>query len=1049
MSLPEHGIAKSAPCFLPNLPFEGGRRILSRFPTSPGRPPCSVGALLSGSDQKCAAPEVPDAGGDRKAGSSSRPGPSEGLFAHPSLSLNDRHPPERFPEEASEGLSLPGNGDGQVLRVRAIPSPPGERRRYRGETSMSGGHRESRPIPRTPSKNYSRLSAGPPSPMPEASPMMVQYRSVKDRYPDHLVLFRVGDFFETFEEDAGILSRELDVALTSRQVDGQGRRIPLAGIPYHSLEGHLARLVRKGWRVVICDQVEDPRTARGLVRREVTRVVTPGTVVEEGLLHGDRSNFLGAWREGSASEGSRAALVDVSTGQTRILEGLPADPVAAAGEIARLEPAEMLVPSEAVAAWKQALPTGRIEMAPEPIPGPDIPQAWKEAASSHPSWEPLLGTLAAYVRQTEPRLLDLLGPPRLFDGSGTLRLDPKTLRHLEVLAPRGASEQPPLTLLDSIRQTVTPAGGRTLEEWLRMPLARREPIQARQEVVRYFLDRPALREDLQELLSRLGDPSRVVSRIAARRASPRDVRRLGDSLRIISEVRDRLRSESDLPPRLRELGEEIHSESELAQRLERSLVREPPIVIGQGGALNPEAFPDLREVRDRESRAKDHLRELEREEAVRTGIRGLKVGYHQVFGYFFEVPHSQLDRVPSHWRRKQTLAQVERYGSDELTRWETEIRDSSAQGLDLERRLWEELLASVDARAPWIQASGRALGEIDALASFARTARERHWILPRLRTEPGCVIREGRHAILEQLLGPAYVPNDTELDPDRSRLLLLTGPNMAGKSTYMRQVGLIVLLAHCGSAVPARYAEIGLVSSLSTRMGFTDDIGRGKSSFMLEMSEVAEILARSDSRSLVLLDEVGRGTGTRDGLAVAWAVLKYLHDHTRSLTIVATHYHELATWVESLSAARSAHMAVFEREGKLEFLRTLLPGGSDRSYGVWVAELAGVPSPVVREARRTLGELEQSEVPPHPGTGPGSPSRRSRPARYTQALLVEDPLGAQARQLLSEISNLKLETLTPLEALRLLEEIQKKARGLGRDPATAEASPAWPPRAQE
>ena len=854
--------------------------------------------------------------------------------------------------------------------------------------------------------------------------MMAQYQAVKARYPGHLLLFRVGDFFETFGEDAAILSRDADVALTSRQMDGDGKRIPLAGVPYHTVEGYLARLIRKGHRVVICDQVEDPRTARGLVRREVTRIVTPGTAVEEGLLPGAANNFLVSWWE-DPIQGAVAALVDVSTGETFLREAGAGEAGELAREVAALEPVEVLLPPQdgpvPRAAWKVLLPRARIEDAPPPLPVDDLPASWKIPAGPEGGIRArALGALAAYVRGAQPRLFLVVRPPELRPRGERMRLDVKSLRHLEITEPMGGAGTPSPTLLDVLGKGITPQGTRTIEAWIRAPLSDVGAIRGRLNAVERLVAGGMDLVEVSHLLQGVGDISRLTTRIVTRRAGPRDLRALGQSLAHLKELQSAAARLASEDPLLAQILGRIGDLSPLSQTILESLPEDPPPSLAPGGVLRPERFPELAALDARLRTAKEALRELEEREARATGIKNLRVGFNQVFGYFFEVSRPQLGKVPlDRWQRKQTLAGAERFVSEELLRWETEVRAAEEEAHGLETRLWEELLAQVDAQAAPLRETSLALGELDALLTFAQIARDRHWVKPQINEGTGLRIREGRHPILERVLGHDFVPNDTDLSPDGTRLLVLTGPNMAGKSTYMRQVGLLVVLAHAGSFVPARYAEMGRVSSLATRMGFTDEIGKGKSSFMVEMSEVAEILRDADPRSLILLDEVGRGTSTSDGLALAWAIVHHLHDRVRARTIVATHYHQLAALAESLPAARNAHLAVKEERGEVVFLRTLLPGATDKSYGIHVAELAGVPAPVLQEARRVQRELEA------PGPSPGRGRTGNPPPRYTQAVLVEDPEVRRAREIAEELSRLDLDRLSPLEALQVLARLRR------------------------
>jgi len=659
-----------------------------------------------------------------------------------------------------------------------------------------------------------------------------------------------------------------------------------------------------------------------------------------------------------------------------------------------------------VRAWESTIPGARVVSAPKPLDLELLPAPWREVAGTSPVVAEALGIAASYVEKCEPRILPYLSAPLWRRPGERMALDIKTLRHLEVTEPMNPTGARTPTLLNVVNVAETNPGRRTVESWLKAPLADVNGIESRLQTVSMLLD---LRERLTLLRAKLrgiGDLSRLSSRVIARRASPRDLLNLGRSLRAAGDVKAFLdeANSSAGTPLVADILSRVAPETELAEELLRCVVEDPPANVEAGGALRPENFPALHEVHKRQEAARRSLVDLEGREAEATGIKNLKIGYTQVFGYYFEVTRTNQAKVPhDRWHRKQTLANSERYTSPEL-----------------------QELKRVEERAESIKNTSVAIGEIDALAAFASVARDKRWVRPKVHRGTAIKIREGRHPVLEEILGPRYVPNDTEIDGENVRLLLLTGPNMAGKSTYMRQVGLIVLLAQSGSFVPAKYAEIGIVSHLATRMGFTDEIGRGKSSFMVEMMEVAEILERCDSHSLVLLDEVGRGTGTSDGLSLAWAIIKYLHDKIRARTILATHYHQLAGMIEGLPAAMSAHLAVKEDGGRITFLRTLLPGATDKSYGIHVAELAGIPDPITRDARRALQELVGRESEPRPSSS--SSKGRAPSTRYTQGLLMQDSEGDEAKKLAEELGAIDVDTMTPVEALNKLHALSHKAR---------------------
>jgi DNA mismatch repair protein MutS len=856
------------------------------------------------------------------------------------------------------------------------------------------------------------------------TPLMEQYRAVCARYPGHLVLFRVGDFYETFGEDAKLLSRELEVVLTARSADAKGERTPMAGVPHHAVESYLGRLVRKGYRVALCDQVEDARFAKGLVKREVTRVVTPGTVLEDRILPGPEHNFLATVEVPAAGPGAWAA-VDITTGELfgGVVEAGGA--LALLRDLAAFSPREILVPAEATGGERGAdrllaseFPGARIDVAPPPRPAEAWPPMISAAAGSlAPPERAAVGRLVAYLEGTQPRLVPFLEPVGRAPGDRRMRLDAKTLRHLEITRPMDPDEASAPTLLSSWDETVTGPGRRTLSFWLRNPLADRAAIVARQDAVEALralgpgLDRP------REVLRHVADLSRIAARLAGRRVRPPELGALRSSLAALGELAKVLPGDA---PALAALQERLAPPRELVATLERALPEEMPATVEAGGLFRPGYRPELDAAWEAARSAERDVEELERREAASTGIKSLKIGYNQVFGYYFEVTRPHLARVPAHFHRKQTLSGVERYTSPELTEIEARLLGARDRGREAERELWEGFLRELEPEIPRLHRLARAVGELDVLLLFGRAARDRGLVRPIVDDSTVLQIRDGRHPVLDRTLHESYVPNDTELDGEGARLVVLTGPNMSGKSTYMRQVGLLVVLAQVGSFVPARFARIGLVSSLFTRMGFTDEIARGKSSFMVEMTEVAEILRSADARSLVLLDEVGRGTSTFDGLAIAWATLREIHDRLRCRTLLATHYHQLTELIASLSGAQNAHLAVREDGDDVVFLHRLVPGSTDRSYGLHVARLAGLPPTLLKEAEQLLRRLEAGGIPLAPG-GRGKPA----PVRYTQAILLsEDRREAPVPpdELRRALAALDPDRLTPLEALRWVTE---------------------------
>ncbi len=857
------------------------------------------------------------------------------------------------------------------------------------------------------------------------TPLLEQYEGVKAKFPGHLILFRVGDFYETFGDDARLLSRELDVVLTARAPDTRGERTPMAGVPHHAIDTYLGRLVRKGFKVALCDQVEDPRAARGLVKREVTRVVTPGTVVEESILGGPESSFLALGQLGSDGRGAYAA-VDVTTGEW--LAG-PADgpgPEGIVSALAALRPREILYHADGEAETelerhlRHEFPRARLE--PSPPPTTDaIPPALSEAPFDDPLAREGELRLASYLATTQPRLLSHVGRIDRGGGGPRLVLDAKTLRHLEVHRPMNPDDPAGPTLLEAWDETVTAVGRRTLAFWLTNPLADPGRIAARQSAVQALVDHPATLERLRGLLRGVADISRIASRVAGRRARPEELVVLRKSLEGTRSVAEELRT-SGLAAALGAMAERLEPPEGLVRLLRETLPEEIPHAAPAAEFFRPGHAPEVDGPRGEHSRALAELSELERREQATTGIKGLKVGYNQVFGYYFEVTRANLARVPPHFRRRQTVAQAERFVSEELDRLAERILAASEAAQEAAERRWESFLGEVEAFVAEVHRLSRAVGELDALADFAHLAVGRGYVRPTVDSSSELVVRDGRHPVLDRLLGEKFVPNDVELDAGTRRVLVLTGPNMSGKSTYMRTIGLLVLLAQAGAFLPARFARVGVVGRLFTRMGFTDEIGRGKSSFMVEMLEVAEILHRADARSLVLLDEVGRGTSTFDGLAIAWAILRHLHDVSRSRTVLATHYHQLTYLVAGLDGATNGHFAVQDRPQGIVFLHRLVPGATEKSYGVHVARLAGVPPSVLREAESLLAELEAGEF----GAARRGPSRKRVGPHYTQAVLLDASPPESPEPVAEEIARLALDELSDAELRARLSEIQRR-----------------------
>jgi DNA mismatch repair protein MutS len=853
----------------------------------------------------------------------------------------------------------------------------------------------------------------------DLTPVRRQYLQIKNQYPDTILFFRLGDFYETFDADAELIARELDIVLTSRPV-GKGQRVPLAGVPYHAADNYIARLIEKGYRVAVAEQLADPATVKGIVPRDVTRVITPGTVIEPELLDEKRQNYLAAW----ISDGQHVgfAYADVTTGEFAAthIESI----AAGEQELLRVMPRECLLPAvdekNPDSSVRPATGNALIHFTPFTAWRFEASQA-RQAVSDHfqvttlagfgldrnPLAVRAAGAIVQYLQETQAGVLAQFTSLRSYSTSEFMTLDPATRRNLELTDTlRGKEAARGVSLLGALDHARTAMGSRLLRAWLSQPLLDQSALEQRLDRVQVFFDEALLRAKVRELLKQVPDLERSVGRIISGHAAPRDLVAIRSALQIVPNL-----------ARVLELsqGWSLDSAPDVLDLLQRAIVDEP--ANSPPGVIQAGFSAELDGVQQASRTAKEWVANLERTEKERTGIKSLKVGYNKVFGYYIEVTHANTQAVPDNYIRKQTLTNAERYITPELKEYETLILNADDRLLEVEQRLIKEVCAQITARSTALLSTARALAQIDVASALAETAALNRYVRPTLTTENALHLVGGRHPVVEQALSETrFVPNDVIFDDD-ARILVITGPNMAGKSTYLRQVALIVLMAQIGSFVPADRAEIGLVDRIFTRIGAQDDIATGQSTFMVEMVETANILHHATARSLIVLDEIGRGTSTYDGLSIAWSVVEYIHNHPRlrAKTLFATHYHELIQLADHLPHVRNYNVAVAEEGDKVVFLHHIVPGGADRSYGIHVAQLAGLPKPVIRRAEELLEELEEGQRD-HAASG----------APREEAVLQLSLFGVK-NPVLEELEKLDVNALSPLEALNKLFEWKKKA----------------------
>ncbi len=862
--------------------------------------------------------------------------------------------------------------------------------------------------------------------MSDRTPMMKQYYKLKNQYPDSILFFRMGDFYEMFDEDAKLVAKELDIALTTRD-KGKDDPIPMAGVPYHSVDSYLQRLIKNGYTVAIAEQVEDPKQAKGLVDREVVRVVTPGTVIDEGLLDDSSNNFL----IGIAGDGPYGlAAVDISTGDFLVTQ--LDDEKALVSEIVRYEPSECILSSSLINE-EQFVEKLRQEVSMM------INKYKDEAFRFHPaelklldqfgteSLEPLgisdkkqavraAGAVLDYLEDTQKRTMDYIQRLQFYSHDDYMTLDATTLKNLEIFQNlrEGGKKG---TLLEIMDDTVTSMGYRRLKKWLQQPLLDIDLIEERLKAVQELKDEIFLRDDLRNQMDGMSDIERLISRVVYGNANARDlisIKNVLGKLQPLLEILDDVKSDY-----LLNLKKSLDPMEDIWKLIDDSIINDPPNTVKEGGIIKEGFDDDLDELKRKTKGGKEWISSLERKEKDKTGIETLKVGYNKVHGYYIEVPKSQDDKVPENYSRKQTLKNSERYYTEELKDKEEEIISSEEKMEAFEYEIFKEIREGAGSHSERFQKTAEVLSKLDVITTFAHLAVRNDYNRPDIGEDGRLDINEGRHPVVEKTVD-SFIPNDALLDKENNRYIIITGPNMSGKSTYMRQNALITLLAHVGSFVPAEKAHIGIVDRIFTRVGSLDALTRGKSTFMVEMVELANILHNASQDSLILLDEIGSGTSTFDGLSIAWAVTEYINKNIKAKTLFATHYHEITELEKSLKGVKNLHVAVKESEGDVTFLRKVREGHTDESYGIHVASLAGVPNPVVERSMEVLNQIEEDHT---------IKMETQDSPKFKQ--VVFDPntgeTSSESHPVIEELKKMDIENMTPMEAMNELWRLRKEA----------------------
>ena len=875
----------------------------------------------------------------------------------------------------------------------------------------------------------------------ELTPMMKQFFDFKAKYPEALLLFRCGDFYETYCEDAVTASRILGITLTKRNNGAGVKGDEMAGFPHHALDTYLPKLIRAGKRVAICDQLEDPKLAKKLVKRGITELVTPGVAMSDTVLNYKENNFLAAVHFGKGACG--VSFLDISTGEFLTGEGTYdyIDKL-----LTNIQPKEVLYDRTRKKDFEQQFGSRYCTF--ELDDWVFTEQTAMQKLLKHFHVKSLKGfgvdhlkngivasgAILQYLEQTLHTQIGHITTLSRIEEDKYVRMDKFTVRSLELL---GTMQEGGTSLLDVIDRTVSPMGGRLLRRWVVFPLKDERPINERLDIVDYFFRKPDFRQCIDEQLHQIGDLERIISKVAVGRVSPREVVQLKRALVALQPIKSACLAASN--DALHRVGEQLNICETLRNRIEREIENDPPQLVNKGGIIRTGVNSELDELRNIAYSGKDYLLKIQEREVQQTGIASLKIGFNNVFGYYLEVRNTFKDKVPQDWIRKQTLAQAERYITPELKEYEEKILGAEDKILSLETQLFAELVMSMQEYIPQIQQDANLIAHLDCLLSAAKTAEENHYVRPVIDSSDVIDIKQGRHPVIEQQLpmGERYVPNDIYLDSERQQIIIITGPNMAGKSALLRQTALIVLLAQMGSFVPAESARIGLVDKIFTRVGASDNISLGESTFMVEMTEASNILNNVSDRSLVLFDELGRGTSTYDGISIAWAIVEYLHENSRgrARTLFATHYHELNEMEKNFKRIKNYNVSVKEMDGKVIFLRKLERGGSEHSFGIHVAEIAGMPKSIVKRANVILKQLEGASQSVSGAANTGKPKRIGHEApsgavggagMQLSFFQLDDPVLCQVRD---EILGIDVNNLTPLEALNKLNDIKKIVSG--------------------